>query len=53
MAAAILIAVVGFTLVGGSAGVGVGGPRVTPSPTPTPIPMRDGPLAAGTYALDP
>jgi hypothetical protein len=56
VAAAVLVALVGFTIVNGTA---VGGPAPTPSPEPTPAPTPAarqlpsvGDLEAGTYRVD-
>lgn len=57
-AAVVVVAIVGINLLPSSGG-GIGGsiptPSPTPSPTPTPSPaeIRQGSLAAGTYAMTP
>jgi hypothetical protein len=51
VAAIAIVAILGYNLL--PAGLaGVGGAGSTPTPSPSPIPIVDGPLAAGTYALN-
>jgi hypothetical protein len=62
-AALVVVAIVGINLLPGRAGVGVALPSPTPAASPTPIPspspspspasFPDGPLAAGSYAVQP
>jgi len=62
-AAVVVVAFVGINLLPGRGGVGVSVPSPTPSPTPSPIPslspspspasFPEGPLPAGSYAIQP
>lgn len=62
-AAVVVVAIVGINLLPGRGGVGVAVPSPTPSPSPTaspspspspsPATFPDGPLAAGSYAVQP